>query len=144
VDVSSETAVVAQMLDQTARVSGTLLPVQALFDTGYFHDEVIEATLARDISLLCPAPAGEQGNVGGKFHKSQFDYDPDSDTYRCPAGQVLHRMSRIAASAATREYVLYACASCAGCTLRQQCTTAQARSIKHATDKTLPVKRCGR
>jgi len=46
VDVSSETAVVAQMLDQTARVSGTL-PAQALFDTGYFHDEVIEATLGR-------------------------------------------------------------------------------------------------
>jgi len=70
-------------LDQTARVIGS--PVdEALFDTAYFHDEVIEATLARDISLLCPAPPSEQGKVGGKFHKSQFDYHPDRDTYSSP------------------------------------------------------------
>jgi len=129
VDVSSETAVVAQMLDQTARVIGSP-PDEALLDTGYFHDDVIEATLARDISLLCPAPPSEQGKVGGKFHKSQFDYNPDSDTYGCPAGQVLHRMAHTAASAATRENVVYSCPSCSGCALRQHCTTALARCIK--------------
>jgi len=129
VDVSSETAVVAQMLDQTARVIGS--PVdEALFDTGYFHDEVIEAALARDISLLCPAPPSEQGKVGGKFHKSQFDYIPDSDTYGCPAGQLLHRTAHVAASTATREHVVYSCPSCSGCALRQHCTTTLARRIK--------------
>jgi len=123
VDQSSETAVVAQMLDQTARVIGSP-PDEALFDTTYFHDEVMEAALARDISLLCPAPPSEQGKVGGKFHKSQFDYNPDSDTYGCPAAQVLHRKAHTAASAATRENVVYSCRSCAGCALREHCTTA--------------------
>jgi len=94
------------------------------------NDEVIKATLSCDIGLLCAAPPGEQNQGAGKFHKSQFDYDPDSGMYRCPAGQVLHRTTRVAASAATRESVVYACASCAGCALRQCCSTAQARRIK--------------
>jgi len=59
VDASSETNMVAQMLDQTARLSGAQ-PIEALFDTGYFHDEVIDATLQREVSLLCPAPPSEQ------------------------------------------------------------------------------------
>jgi len=130
VDASSETAVVTQMLDQAARITGAH-PDEALFDTGYFHDAVIEATLAHGISLLCPAPPGEQssgqGQSGGKFHKSQFDYDEDKDSYRCPAGQVLHR---IAAPTARRAYSVYAPASCDGCALRQRCTAAQVRKIK--------------
>jgi len=127
VDVSRETTVLAQMLAQTAPVSGAL-PATALFDTGYFHDEVIEAALQRDISMLCPAPPSEQNQSKGKPHKSRFDYHPDSDTYCCPPGQVLHRMTHVAASAATWEYALYACPSCAGCTLRQHCTMA--RSVR--------------
>jgi len=130
VDASSETAVVAQMLDQAARITGAQ-PDEALFDTGYFHDEVIEATLARDISLLCPAPPSEQtsghGQSTGKFHKSQFEYAEDLDSYRCPAGQVLHR---IAAPTARRAYSVYAAASCDGCALRQHCTATQVRKIK--------------
>jgi len=39
-------------------------------------------------------------------------------------------MTRVAAPAATRESIVYAYASCAGCALRQCCSTAQARRIK--------------
>jgi hypothetical protein len=52
-DASSETRVVASMLDQSARVTGAQAE-EVLLDAGYFDDEVIEATLARDVSLLCP------------------------------------------------------------------------------------------
>jgi len=133
VDPSSETAVVAQMLDQTARITGSQ-PVEALFDTGYFHDAVIDATLQREVGLLCPAPPSEQSSGrdqnGGKFHKSQFDYDHNSDTYSCPAGQVLHRIGSVAQSASTRQFTRYACDACQACPMRKRCTSAQVRSVK--------------
>jgi len=133
VDASSETAVVTQMLDQSARITGAQ-PEEALFDAGYFHNDVIDATLEREVSLLCPAPPSQQisghDQNGGKFHKLQFVYDTDTDTYRCPAGQVLYRISSVAQTALTQEHNVYACGSCQDCALREHCTTAQARRIK--------------
>jgi len=133
VDASSETNVVAQMLDQAARLTGAQ-PIEALFDTGYFHDEVTDATLQREVSLSCPAPPGEQcagqSSNSGKFHKTQFDCNPNSDTFRCPVGQVLHRVERVAASRAIRQFNRYPGACCQTCPLRIRCTTAQSRSIK--------------
>lgn len=130
VDASSETAVVAQMLDQNARITGAQAP-EVLLDAGYFDDEVIAATLARDISLLCPADketANQQ--APGKFHKSILRYDEQTDSYRCPAQQVLTRQSTIVGSAVTREHAVYASQSCCACPLRERCTTAQVRKIK--------------
>ena len=85
-DASSETQMIAPMLDQSARVTG-MQAEEVLLDAGYFDDEVIEATLARDVSLLCPEgqwPARPRDE--GLFHKSAFDYHPQTDTYHCPAG----------------------------------------------------------
>lgn len=131
VDPSSETAVMAQMLDQNARITGSQAQ-EVLLDAGYFHDEVIAATLERDSSLLCPAgkwpPSHGQGT--GKFHKSDFQYDEQTDTYRCPAGQVLRRVSTVARSSACREHAIYASASCSDCPLRDRCTNAKVRKIK--------------
>jgi len=95
---------------------------------------VIQTTLERDISLLCPSPiqqdSADQVREGKRFHKSLFCYDPASDTYRCPAGQVLVRVASVAQSAATRECTVYACQSCQACPMRGRCTSAKARKIK--------------
>ena len=48
---SSETGVVSSLLDQ-AQALGEV--EELLVDAGYHCDEVIDETLARDISLLCP------------------------------------------------------------------------------------------
>ena len=130
-DASSETQVIAPMLDQSARVTGAL-PDEVLLNAGYFDDGVIEATLTRDVSLLCPEgkwPAKPREE--GLFHKSAFDYHPSTDTYRCPAGQTLFWLSGSSATPRTREYRLYGGASCDGCVLRAKCTkAAEGRCIK--------------
>lgn len=130
-DASSETEVIAPMLDQSARVTGAHAE-EVLLDAGYFDDEVIEATLARDVSLLCPDgqwPAKTREE--GLFHKSAFEYDPQSDTYHCPAGQTLILQSTCAQTLRTREHRVYGATSCAGCHLRANCTkAAQGRRIK--------------
>lgn len=65
----------------------------------------------------------------GIFPTEAFEYDPEGDTYRCPAGEVLKRRSlhkRLDA-------VYYAAPKkvCSGCSLRTQCTTSQSsREVK--------------
>lgn len=134
---SSETQVLAQMLDQSARVTGQ--PAQeVLLDAGYFNDAVIQASLQRDVSLLCPegkwpAQPRQEGQGQGLFAKNEFAYDALSDTYGCPAGQRLIFLSGCEESDKTRAQRLYGCAqgACQGCALRAKCTqAAQGRRIK--------------
>ena len=131
IDPSSETKVIAAMLDQSARVTETQVN-ELLLDAGYFDDEVIDAALERDISLLCPEgqwPAKTKED--GLYHKSAFSYDAHTDTYRCPAGQTLVLFSNCAETARTRAHSVYAASTCADCKLRTNCTKAtQGRRIK--------------
>lgn len=130
-DASSETQMIAPMLDQSARVTG-MQAEEVLLDAGYFDDEVIEATLARDVSLLCPDgqwPAKTREE--GLFHKSAFTYHPQTDTYHCPAGQTLILLRKCEQTPRTREHRVYGATSCEGCHLRANCTkAAQGRRIK--------------
>jgi hypothetical protein len=119
------------MLDQSARVTGAKAE-EVLLDAGYFDDEVIEATLARDVSLLCPEgqwPAKTREE--GLFHKSAFDYHPQTDTYHCPAGQTLILLSKCEQTPRTRAHRVYGATTCGDCHLRANCTkAAQGRRIK--------------
>ncbi|MDR0780370.1 MAG: transposase, partial [Pseudomonadales bacterium] len=129
VHASSETQVIAAMLDQSKRVSGADAQ-ELLLDAGYFDDTVIDETLKRDISLLCPqgkwpAAVKEQALLS----KADFHYDPFEDSYRCPAGQGLILLYPCQASQKTRAYRLYAAS--AECALRAKCTNAaDGRTLK--------------
>jgi Transposase DDE domain len=126
-----EAEVIAPMLDQSARVTGEVASELSL-DAGYFDDEVIDVTLARDISLLCPEgqwPVNTKED--GLYHKSAFSYDAATDTYRCPAGQSLILFFRCTGTLRTRAHSVYAASGCMDCKLRANCTkAAQGRRIK--------------
>ncbi|EDT38413.1 transposase IS4 family protein [Burkholderia ambifaria MEX-5] len=123
-DASSETRVVASMLDQSARVTGAQAE-EVLLDAGYFDDEVIRATLALGVSLLCPPGQWPSGQMeGGLFHKSAFDYDELTDSYRCPAGPTLHLEAKARRTQNTREHRVYGAYTCGDCHLRENCTKA--------------------
>jgi transposase len=138
VDTSSETKVIGTMLDQSARVTGTGAQ-ELLLDGGYFNDDVIAATLERDVSLLCPDGqdlGAPKAGKGGVYPKSSFEYDASTDTYRCPAGQTLALIRFFAGSDKTREFRLYATNACADCASREKCTKVRRREIKrHAEDE---------
>jgi hypothetical protein len=59
--------------------------------------------------------------AGGRFAKDRFEIDLDADTVRCPAGHTT-QIVRDRHGAGTAAFG----AVCAGCPLREQCTTAQA------------------
>ena len=65
------------------------------------------------------------------FGREAFIYDPETDTYRCPAGQIMTRRKH----KKQRKAYEYACskATCRACHLRSQCTRAKggvARTLK--------------
>ncbi len=129
---SSETAIVAGLLDQAGRLGAVH---SALYDAGYFSKGVIDSTAARTIELLCPE-GREQGEEwlkqSEKCHpKSRFAYDAETDRYRCPGNQWLTPVGRYRGNADAPAYVVYGTPACAGCAQRERCTRSQSgRQIK--------------
>lgn len=73
------------------------------------------------------ADVGTRQNQGQRraqcFGKERFRYDPASDTYRCPAGQVLRRWQKRADQPAYQ--YLPPAGTCERCPVRAQCTQAK-------------------
>lgn len=62
------------------------------------------------------------------FELEDFTYDPATDTYQCPAGQILTRR-RYHERRHTYEYTAGS-KVCSQCPLRPQCTTGQERTVQ--------------
>jgi transposase len=79
-----------------------------------------------------PSLEGTQEGTGSKegiFSRDMFTYDAQTDTYRCPAGEVLKRRNHNARRS-SYEYKASR-GACAGCSLREGCTRSRnGRSIK--------------
>jgi transposase len=122
VDPSQEISVIPGLLDQGQRVTGEEAKELSL-DAGYFCNTVIDETLRREISLLCPEGKGlgnERKVKGGVFPKSQFHYLPLEDVYVCPAGERLQPGPKRA-----KKYTMYRTSACSSCVLKDQCTKAK-------------------
>jgi hypothetical protein len=130
---SSETSVVGSLLEQ-AGSHGEV--EELLLDAGYHSDAVINETLERDISLLCPeGRTSDEGSwtkrEGKQIPKSAFVYDEGTDTYRCPHGERLAAVGRYAGNATHPAYVEYGTKACGECPIRERCTkSVRGRHIK--------------
>ena len=85
------------------------------YGTGEFQDRLDRAGIGSRCKTQ-PAVA-----AGGRFAKDRFGIDLDADTVRCPAGNTTP-IIRDRNGAGTAAFG----ALCAGCPLREQCTTARA------------------
>jgi hypothetical protein len=103
--------------------------LQAVADTGYHSADELEACERAGVETFVPPREGLSGhtNTGQEvFPKEQFRYDTQTDSYHCPAGQTLPR----GGEDKSRGRLLYFNrAACAGCTLKEQCTTREYRRI---------------
>lgn len=125
IDPTNEVGVVANMLELSKRVTGSY-PNEVVFDGGYFCHEIIQTTLAREISLICSEGRGKGGLKAGKLYpKGRFRYIPLEDVYLCPAGERLTRTNRGSG------LPYYTTAACGACLVRDKCTKAKrGRRIK--------------
>jgi hypothetical protein len=99
--------------------------ITAVADTGYMNGEQAQACEAKGITPVVPMQQAANTRAPECYPKTMFSYDSASDTYRCPAGELLHRYKRDQGS--KTDY--YSTGACAHCDKKPQCTKAPRRSI---------------
>ncbi len=126
--VTSETNDTRQLYPMAKATKETLgfESLTVVADAGYSNGTAAAACEAEGITAC--APANRSINNKGDalmFDRASFVYRSDTDTYTCPAGRILTRkqLSR------RDSLILYATTSCADCSLKPRCTTAERRLI---------------
>jgi transposase len=101
----------------------------ALADRGYYEGEQIRACAAAGITPMVPKPNTSPAQARGFWGKQAFIYQPDTDTYRCPAGQQLQ--SRFAREEAGKLInVYFNQKACGACSSRSSCTAGKEKRIR--------------
>lgn len=97
----------------------------AIADTGYMNGAQAKACEDKGITPVVPMQQAANTRSEGLYSKTQFVYDTLTDSYRCPAGELLHRYKHD--RQAQTDY--YWTRACAGCQMKLKCTTTERRSI---------------
>jgi transposase len=99
--------------------------VIAVADTGYSNGE--HGRQCEQDGIKAIVPHAERVNPKGEqyFSRDRFSYDRESDSWSCPAGEVL-KLFKTSRTKQKKEYRTQACPSCP---LKSQCTKAQRRVI---------------
>ena len=119
------------LLTETAEPAKEILGVETIdvvADKGYFKIEDIEACERAGMEPYVPRPQRGPSVRAGFFRKDEFKYDPETDSFTCPAGQrltpysssVLRQLKKI--NYANRK-------ACRDCPLRTRCTDNQFRTV---------------
>ena len=96
-------------------------------DAGYSNGAHASACETRRHPACAPANRAVNNQADGKlFDRSAFIYEPDTDSYRCPAGRSLFASN----SPGSKRNVTYGRSDCSGCALKPRCTTPSAVSSK--------------
>jgi transposase len=128
----------ARSLQPMATAAKEALNAQTLnvvADAGYSNGQQAQACEQAGITPYVPVQrAVNNKDEGTYFERSTFTYDKASDSYRCPAGEVLKRKT-ISSEA---RLVLYTTSACGGCALKAQCTGARQRWVtRHFEEEAL-------
>jgi transposase/CRISPR/Cas system-associated exonuclease Cas4 (RecB family) len=105
-------------------------------DAGYHVGTQVVECEANGITPYAPKPKSSSKNErDGLYTKEAFTYSAERDAYQCPAGQWLAQRTQTVVKGRTLSY--YAnWEACAGCPLREQCTTSkQGRRIMRTPEE---------
>jgi hypothetical protein len=98
-----------------------------LADRGYFSGEEILECEQAGISALVPKPLTSNSKAEGRFDKRDFVYIPESDEYRCPAGErAIRRFTSVEQGMTLHKYWSSACPRCP---IKARCTPSDYRRI---------------
>src|SRR5271154_239037 len=119
------------LLTQTAEPAKEILGVETIAvvaDKGYFKIEDIEACEKAGIEPYVPRPQRGPSVKAGLFRKDEFQYDPASDSYVCPAGRRLHPYSSSLLRGLKKINYVNKLA-CDDCAIRARCTGGKFRTV---------------
>jgi transposase len=108
--------------------------LQILADIGYYNSEELKACEDDGITAYVPLHEGNgKLEKQGRFARKDFSYEAATDTYRCPAGQLLHPTKKLWTNTSGRVERRYLVpkATCGACRLQASCLSSKAecRSI---------------
>ena len=101
---------------------------EVVADRGYFSGEEILACEEAGITAYVPRTQTSNSQAKGLFGKRDFIYEPETNTYRCPAAQsLIWRFSSVEKGMTLH---CYWSSACKACPLKAQCTSAPERRVK--------------
>ena len=133
------------MLARTKQLTGRRLK-EVLVDSGYVTGIDLALCAQAEITLYGPWKANDvhAPETPRLFTKAQFEWLPELETYRCPAGHLLKRVGReTCGRSGGREEVVVRygvkAVTCQACPLRPQCTTSHkvGRSLRRSEHEEL-------
>jgi transposase len=125
-NVGHDRSQLANIARRTQAVTGAG-SLTVLADRGYFSGEEVVACVAAGITPIVPKPLTSGAKADGRFGKQDFIYQPETDTYRCPAGeQLIWRYSTVERGLTLSRYWSSNCGTCA---MKTMCTPSKQRRI---------------
>ena len=117
-----------QPMAEAAQAALEATSLNVLADAGYSNGAQAAALEARGIVPHVPVnrSANNQGD-GTFFDRSAFEYDAETDRYRCPGGEFLKLKQQ--QSAKHRTVYRARARDCAGCALKPRCTASRQRAV---------------
>jgi len=120
-------------LHEMAKAAKEILEVetlQILADAGYYNSEDLKACEDDGIKAYVPPHEGNgKLEKQGRFVRKDFSYDAPTNTYRCPAGKLLHPTKKPWTNTSGRIEIRYlgSKANCGGCPLKASCLSPEAK-----------------
>jgi hypothetical protein len=125
-NVGHDRSQLANMARQAKEVTGAD-GLTVLADRGYFSGEEVVACEAAGITPIVPKPLTSGAKADGRFGKQDFVYQPETDTYRCPADEQLIWRYTTAEKGLTLSR--YWSSNCGTCAMKAMCTPSKQRRI---------------
>ena len=101
--------------------------LEVVADRGYFKSGEILACVDAGMTPFVPKPLTSGNRARGLFDKQDFRYVPETDEYRCPAGERLPRRTKTHDHGKT--VYRYWSLRCGDCALKPQCTIGRERRV---------------
>lgn len=120
-------------------------PEQVVSDGGFTNRQNIIDSAAKGIDLIGSFPEHHEQSEGQlrrrgvapEFFPQAFHHDPQQDSYRCPAGKLLHQEGQENRPGVTYYHYRVSAGSCTQCPLKPQCcpqNASKGRSITRAVE----------
>lgn len=123
-----------QPMAEAAKKALGVEKLQIVADGGYSNGEQAARCEAAGILPHVPVKRAVNNQGGGTlFGREQFRYQPENDTYLCPADKIIRRkqLSRKDKAVVYRADA----ADCGGCAMKAQCTQTSARILTRLLDE---------
>ena len=138
--MSQETVAAQDMLTRFAQWQGRE-PESVAADTTYGNGEFLQWLADRSITPYMRTRDSIHRKNSPFFGPERFTYQPESNSYRCPAGQQLNYGGR---SMRNRTYAYIGTRKrCGACALKAQCTSGRVSLSCHPHGRTRPATRSG-